>query len=585
MPQQQPETFVLLSKPGVKRDGTDLDSEYYTDAQWVRWVQGRARKMGGYRAISDLLTGPIRAVRVDARTTTNTAHTFNPFGIQQLSFDNNGVGAGIVDRTPAGFATNLNYSWQSDVMYSGAGGGIPALICVPTPDLDNIANDTTGIVYSGDVAGTGALAPVQDGSGNITVSGGCVVLQPMLVVYGSNGLIRNSNPNDFSVATGWSGGAGLANTANVAGTKIVKGLPLRGGSNSPSGLFWALDSLIRMSFVGGSTIWKFDTVSARISVLSKSAIVEYDGLYFWPGLDRFFVFNGVVQELPNNLNQDWFFDNLNFEQRAKVWGMAIPRFGEIWWFFPSGTNTECDTVCIYNIKEQTWYDTLCTRTAGVTAQLFRYPLMTGGISQPTLLLTYTAGAGTFVIGNIVTGGTSGATGTVVRVMSGGILNLTGAVGTFVNGETISSGGATGTLTAVPVSQTLDAIWNHEIGTDAVHRQQVSAIETWVETSNFQWMTGGPVNSGPMGTDTQTRLVRMEPDFVCSGQMTVQAFGRSYAQSPKAGGDVHVFDANTEYIPMRDQRREMSLRFGSNTIGGTFKMGRNICTIQDGDRRG
>jgi hypothetical protein len=65
-----------------------------------------------------------------------------------------------------------------------------------------------------------------------------VVLHPYVFVYGDNGLIKNcvaGNPFDWNGAD--------ANETNVASTKIVKGLPVRGGSNAPSGLFWALDSL------------------------------------------------------------------------------------------------------------------------------------------------------------------------------------------------------------------------------------------------------------------------------------------------------------------------------------------------------
>lgn len=46
--------FVFQSRPGVRRDGTELDSPFYLDGQWVRWQRGKPRKMGGYSSMSRL---------------------------------------------------------------------------------------------------------------------------------------------------------------------------------------------------------------------------------------------------------------------------------------------------------------------------------------------------------------------------------------------------------------------------------------------------------------------------------------------------------------------------------------------------
>jgi hypothetical protein len=574
--------FTLRGKPGIKRDGTDLDNEYYQDGQWVRFQRGRPRKMGGYRSMSAALTGPIRSVYVDSRALNNTAHCFSPWGVQQLSFDILGSGGGIIDRTPAGFVRNDAFTWQSSAMFDSTGGGSTALICSATPDLASIASDVPGRVYSGDITLGAPLVAIQDGSGPIQVSGGCCVLQPFLFVYGSNGLIRNSNANDFSATTGWTGTN--ANAGNFAGTKIVKGLPIRGGSASPAGLFWALDSLIRVTYINGTALWKYDPVSADITVMSKSAIVEYDGIYYWPGVDRFYAYTGVVAELPNDMSSNYFFENLNFVQSQKVWALKVPRFGEIWWFYPSGANTECDSVIIFNVKENTWYDTKCRRTAGASAQVFRYPVMSGGEAQVTTLLSYNTPVGTFAINDVVTGGTSGATGTVVRTLPGQ-LNVN-AVGVFASGETISNAGATatGVLTAAPQGQELDDLWQHEYGVDQIKGSSVRAIPSHFETNNFEWATGGPNQDLGQGPNFGVRITRFEPDFISSGNLTIQVLGKKYAQSPADESAAYLFDQTTETVEVREQRREMSLRVTSNEVGGDYQMGRPFMTLEPGDER-
>ena len=575
--------FTLLSKPGIKRDGTNLDNEFYQDGQWVRFMRGRPRKIGGYRAMSTVVTGPVRAVDVSPRATNNLAHLFSPWGVQQLEFDVSGAGSGLLDRTPVGLAYNANYNWQVDSMWNSGGGGAPVLVCASAPDLDSIAGATQGGVYSGNVTAGTPLVAIADGTGPIQVSGGCCVLQPFLFVYGNDGLIRNSNANDFSVGTGWAGVN--ANTANVSAHKVVKGLPVRGGGNSPAGLFWALDSLIRVSYVGGTALWKYDPVSSSITVLSKSAICEYDGVYYWPGVDRFYVYTGVVQELRNDMSLNYFYENLNYAQAQKVWALKVPRFGEIWWFFPFGASTECDAAIIYNVREQTWYDARLYRTAGASSQVFRFPVMAGGEPLTTTLLSYTVGVGTFAAGMDISGGTSLATGRVVRVLSGQ-LNVTVTSGAFINGEVISNSGATatGTVNAAPASQQLDTLWQHEYGYDRVSGESVTAIESYFETNNFQWASGGPVEDAPQGSTLSTRVTRLEPDFLQQGELTVTVKGKKYAHSPDISSPAYPFNPDTEYIALREQRRQMALKVASNVQGGFYEMGKNFVTVEPGDER-
>lgn len=580
---EQTNVFALdTSRPGVKRDGTALDNQFYSSAQWVRFQRGRPRKMGGYTLMSSLLAGPARNVYVDSTTLVNTAHVFSQRGIEQLQFDSNGNGGAIYNRNPTGFVLNANYTWQSDAMFDAAGGANTQLVCCSTPDLDNIASDLAGKIYSGPIGTTAALTDVSDGS-PIQVSGGIVVLQPYLFVYGSQGLIRNSNANDFSAATGWS--SGDANSANVAGTKIVKGLPVRGGGQAPAGLFWSLDSLIRVNYIGGTALWKYDPVSTNTTVMSKAGILEYDGIYFWVGVDRFYSYNGVVQELPNDMNSNFFFDNLNYAQRQKVHALKVPRFGEIWWFYPSGSNTECNRAIIFNVKENTWYDTEIVRSAGASARVFRLPVIAGE-SRAVQILKFTVSTGVFQATDRITGGTSGATGEVLKNV-GGELTLQNTVGVFVNGETITGNfsGATGVVVGTNTAGALTSLWQHEKGVDRVENASQTAILASVRTSNFQWMTGGPAQDSPVGMNLQTRVARVEPDFILSGEMKMRVYAKDFAQGSEVISEDFAFDNTTPFIDPRFQGREVEIEFESNVLGGDFQMGKCLMTTEPGDSRG
>ena len=355
---------------------------------------------------------------------------------------------------------------------------------------------------------------------NISVSGGCCMIYPYLFVYGNNGLIQNSSAGNFS---NWVGPD--ANINNVSATKVVKGLALRGGTTSPSGLFWTLDSVVRVSYapqtVGTTTIyWRYDIISSQSSIMSSQSVIEYDGIYYWVGTDRFLAYNGVVQEVPNQMNMNWFFDNINYNQRQKVWATKIPRWGEIWWFYPRGTATECTDAIIYNVRDQVWYDAGqaygSQRSAGVFTEVFRYPVWAGNVAN-----------------------------------------------------------ATGKYT----------LWQHEKGKDQTYLTTVDAVLSTIETNSIGWVGGGPGTRQLSGNNRWIRLERVEPDFVQTGEMNLIVTGKSYADDNDVPSSPYVFDKTTLKIDMREQRREMRLRFESNTFNGDYEMGNLLLSADIGDERG
>jgi hypothetical protein len=728
--------FSLDTQPGIQRDGTVFDKMFYNDGEWVRFQRGRPRKIGGFRVISDQLTGPSRGIWVNPQNAFTSIFSGYNNGLQVLTIDNNGVGAGVGDFTLANFTqSNLNL-WQFDGFYDVTGTGLQSLIAHPGQNLASIGNDNNTPVLIGDitaltmsqigvftdtgtttnlsatvtlaaantligagqtVTGTGipanttvvsistttlVISNPATASGtvtltfnnNISVSGGVVSLHPYLFVYGNNGLIQNcsaGNTNDWVSAD--------ANAVNVASGKIVQGLPVRGGSNAPSGLFWSLDSLIRVSFIGGTgtppQYWRYDIISSQSSILSSQSAIEYDGVYYWCGVDRFLLYNGVVKEIPNNMNQNYFFDNLNYDQRQKVWVTKVPRFGEIWWFYPRGDATECTDAIIYNVRENTWYDAGeargAQRSAGYFSQVFAYPVaadwhtseaetvftetynevsgsvflysdtyntqvalrqVISGSNIPTgttvvaittsnikTLGAITGGSG-YVNGSYVnvtlTGGsgsgakaTIGVSGTAVTTVTITARGAGYAVGDVLSATAASLGGtgagfsipvtaiylqaiqmsaaATGTGAAAltfSIPADLIAMYQHEIGTDEIDGQNVRAILSSFETNDLSWLGGGPSQPAPEGQNRWIRVERIEPDFLQSGDMSVVVTGRPFAQGEDKESDPYIFGPNTGKVDMREQRRELRLRFTSDVAGGNYQLGKLVLNAEIGDVR-
>lgn len=367
----------IASKPGTMRDGTILSGgDRYIDNQHVRInALGKPQKMGGTQELSNTIANVCRGMFTYSDQGLTYVHMGSRGEMQRLTIDNgNGQTTGTFTRTPSGFQNNVNNTWQMDAMYD-SNGSATVLIAHAAPNLADISSESGRSIYAGNINTTAALTAITDPASGAP-AGGIVVLHPYLFYYGADGIVGWSVPNEPRNLTGTGSGA-----ARVTESKVIKGLPLRGGpGNAPSGLFWALNEFIRCSFIGGTPIFQFDTLSSSISVLSAAAIIENDGIYYWPGIDRFFVFNGVVRELPNPFNRDFFYNNLNYAYRCACFATKVPAHGEIWFCFPYGSATECTHAIIYNYRFNIWYDTELLnggRSAGTWAQVYRYPLMTG----------------------------------------------------------------------------------------------------------------------------------------------------------------------------------------------------------------
>jgi hypothetical protein len=535
------EIIQIRSLPGIKRDGTRFEGDQYVDGQWVRFQRGLPRKMGGYRSVNKYLQSVARTLHEYTLDLLTYVHAGSADRLERFFIDGSLNTSIISDRTPDSLIQSSANLWQFDV--DTAGGSGLQLIAQVAPNLNCICNSEGGQLFYGDAFGTAPLTEITNLPSPYSVTGGVVTLHPYTVAFGNDGFVMWSvpgNPTDFT-------GSGAGN-AYVTGQKIVRGMPLRGGpGNSPSGLLWSADSLLRMTYVGGTPTFQFDTISAQSSILSAQSVIEYDGIFYWIGTDRFLSFNGVVREIENNLNLNFFFDNLNYAQRQKVFAMKVPRFGEIWWCFPMGDSTEPNHAVIYNVRENVWYDTELPnggRAAGLSPAIFRKPMMTGVVPsfQPE----------------------------VQRISEAGDTRVTEA--------------STDTDPIIRITEQSNdpqyRMWVHEIGTDEIDGLNVNPILSYFETGDLSL----PVQSQ---TNRALQVLIIEPDFVQSGDMTVEVHGRANARSPEVNSEPKVI-VETPQIPQeqvvyfKEQRRELRFRFASNTVGGDYQMGLILAHVQPGD---
>ena len=602
-------TIILKSNPGIKRDGTKFEGDFYVDGQWVRWQRGLPRKIGGYKSTQKYLTEISRGFSTYTQMKYIYCHSGSSSTLERFTLDSTGNSSIVTNRTPlatnavgtvtltggaAGsvddikvggvsimsapvpFSTNLSTTATnvaSNITAAGLGytasavgavititasatgsvyngeitvtattittsktdasGGSDALVTSDenmwmfdyqydsstnqnyliahvAPNMDCICNSAGGQIFFGEVLGTGDLLSVNLPP-DANATGGIVSLHPYLFYYGTDGIIGWSVPGEPTNLTDLAGGAGLA---RVWGQKIIKGLPLRAGSGSaPAGIFWAFDAVIRATFTGGDNIFQFDVVATDTSIMSPNSVVDYDGVFFWAGVDRFLMFNGVVREVPNQMNLNYFFDGLNRRASSKVFAFKVPRYGEIWWCYPRGDATECTHAVIYNTRENTWYDTELPnygRSAGQFNNSFAAPILTG---------------------------------------------VQGSGGDY-------------------------RVWVHEQGVDELDGSNINPIKSYFETADLSNIV--------QGRNEYLRITRIEPDFVQVGPMSVQVTGRANARAPEVYSTLFTFPESAttpqeQIVMLKEQRRELRVRFESNSVYGDYQMGQIIGHISSGDK--
>jgi hypothetical protein len=119
----------------------------------------------------------------------------------------------------------------------------------------------------------------------------------------------------------------------------------------------------------------------------------------------------------------------------------------------------------------------------------------------------------------------------------------------------------------------------------VDGQNTLSIQSYFETSDLGIVTGGPAQTSLEGLNRWLRLERVEPDFLMSGGMKLYVTGRPYAQSEDDTSSPYLFGPNTNKIDMKEQRRELRLKFESDEAGGDYQLGRVLLSATTGDVRG
>ena len=361
--------YPLTMSPGIQRDGTNFSGKGYIDGKWCRFKAvgnntAVPRKMGGYSQMLDNLATIPRSLYITPNGANFDFYVGSNNSLIRYKFNAQRNLLTTVDRSPLGLVQSDIGVWQVGVMFSVLDDSA-IVIAHYTSNLLDINNQYNSPLYVGELGEDAPLTAV-----NATASGGFAILHPYVFLFGNNGEILWSEPGRpeaFDV-----------NSYNrISSQKIVHGESCSPNvyNPGPAGLFWSLSGLYKATFVGDPVQFRFDTIDNECSILASRSVVSYNGLFYWIANDRFMMTDGnTTKEIPNASNFDFFFDNLNYSRRQKIWGTKVPKYGEVWWFFPKGNSDECDHAIIYNVRLNCWYDTPIERSCGFLDPTFVNPV-------------------------------------------------------------------------------------------------------------------------------------------------------------------------------------------------------------------
>ena len=184
------------------------------------------------------------------------------------------------------------------------------------------------------------------GASKYEADGSSGTFDPMLVRWSSQEEFAKFSPTTLNTA---------GDQRLEVGTKIVAMV------NSREETIISTDEAVYgMTFVGDPFIFSFRLLATGVGAVGINSMIAIDGNAFWMGPKSFYVYDGVVKEIPCPLKH-FVYDRMQTAFIGKTVVGHNVEFSEIIWFYVSDQNTATDTdnpepdaYVTYNYNEQAW---------------------------------------------------------------------------------------------------------------------------------------------------------------------------------------------------------------------------------------
>jgi hypothetical protein len=361
-------------------------------------------------------------------------------------------------------------------------------------------------------------------------------------------------------------------------------------------------ALYSMQYTGAPFIWSFTLLADNISIASPNAMATVNGVTYWMGVDKFYVYSGRVETLPSSLRQ-YVFDDINFSQNAQIFAGTNEGYNEVWWFYCSANSNVVDRYVIFNHLDRVWYYGTLNRTAWSDSPLRPYPEAAGmsgayfNASITNNILTVT----NVTYGTITTGTTIFSDNVPSGVVIQSNITGSGGAGTYSISNPNSLAGTLTVPNQLMSAVTTDTglIVDHEADVNDGMSNPPSPISSYVQSSDFDigdghnygfvWQiipditfdgssTPGLTEENPKVTFTVRPRQNPGSAYGVSDTPTVQST-QSYRYQ-----QVYNVQEFTEIVYTRVRGRQMAFKISSDTLGTQWQLGTPRINVRPDGRR-
>ena len=132
-----------------------------------------------------------------------------------------------------------------------------------------------------------------------------------------------------------------------------------------------------VQFIGPPFTFGIREVGSGLSVAGPNCAIAANDAVFWMGLGEFYMYDGVVREIPCPIKEYVFDQTFDKSRRDIVFAAHNSSFSEIWWFYPCTVSGDCTRYAVYNYAQEVWYYGTLPRTAWIDRGTSLTPIAAG----------------------------------------------------------------------------------------------------------------------------------------------------------------------------------------------------------------
>lgn len=376
---------TLKLPPGLERQASAYDTiDRWWDMNLVRWQGGQMVPVGGNQRVTGTqLDSAVRKFHVWRNNATNrmmlagSDHKLfvdqSPFvDITPAAF----VGPGAVGAGAGGYGT-FDYS---DDTY-GTARAMPSPVYSPFgywtmdewgEDIILTANTDGRIFYY--TQSTATTAPVVQTGAPTSNNAVIVTAERHVMAIGYGGNPRSIAWSSSEAPSDWD----FSSVTNTAGFLPMRtSTPLLSAYHVKEGvLVTSYTDIFLIQYTGLPFIYGGQDPISSTSMFHPDSVVPFNGKAMWPSRMGFQLYiGGYVQDVPCPFFADLMADMDPTYGPFRIQGSFNGVFNEIWWFYPSVGQTECNRYVVFNPAEGWWGWGAMSRSAMYPAGAYQRPYM------------------------------------------------------------------------------------------------------------------------------------------------------------------------------------------------------------------